>query len=763
MEQNTLDLVAKLLANENINVVRAPVTTAAFDIVGRTLILPQWKEMTPAIDQMLVAHEVAHALFTTTEYNEALETRLKFKRAKSFLNILEDVRIEKLMKRRYPGLRKVFHAGYKELNDMDFFEVRGRDLSTAHFMDRINLYFKVGFGIVVFSPEEKAFVNRAENLDTIEQTVQLAQDIHDFLKEQEAKALALAAAAQQAREDEEVEDTSEDTEGECEQGDGQIPEADDGDTDHSFKDLVGSSSDSDDGESRESDQPGKETSAESEGDSSAKQPTDEESTERTTNVDSTEGTTTKLNGQQNEIEVSIAGFEDQQDQDQQSDDGGDMPTTNTAFESRVSELADTNTVYRYWTIGEMDHDPIVSFKEVTAKINSAYQTPLSTTTIESIRAFKRDTQNNVDYLVKEFEMRKAATAYKRSQVSKSGSLDMKRVWSYKLNDDLFKRVTTVKQGKNHGMVFLLDWSGSMQSVIKDTIDQVTNLAMFCQRAGIAYEVFAFTDAYTSQNTQEYHLRVAGKPIDVNHDKIDVNNTRFSLLELFSNKMSQSDFNTMVNNLKSGRMERVFSLNGTPLNEALVFMYDYIGKFRKANNVEKVSFITLTDGQGGCLCGFDHIQYQRDRTRKTVRHYVRDLYTKESREITRYSPDQTNVLIQMIKSRYECAVLGFYVTQNNRRVLVDALRAHYNDIGQTAAWAAVETMKSDFRAKGYSSLKNTGRDELFVIPTTNTKVQYEQLEVDGAANARSIASKFGKYMSTKKTSRVLLDKFIGYVA
>ena len=65
---------------------------------------------------MLVGHEVGHALFTP---NEDPPKDIPH----SFLNVCEDARIEKLMKRKYPGLSKTFFNGYKELNDEDFFEL----------------------------------------------------------------------------------------------------------------------------------------------------------------------------------------------------------------------------------------------------------------------------------------------------------------------------------------------------------------------------------------------------------------------------------------------------------------------------------------------------------------------------------------------------------------------------------------------------------------------------------------------------------------
>jgi len=91
---NSRDLLAKLLANENLNIVRAPVSTASMDIRSRTLTLPQWKEMSPDVEEMLIGHEVGHALYTTDEYIKEGETRALH----GYMNVIEDVRIEKKIK-----------------------------------------------------------------------------------------------------------------------------------------------------------------------------------------------------------------------------------------------------------------------------------------------------------------------------------------------------------------------------------------------------------------------------------------------------------------------------------------------------------------------------------------------------------------------------------------------------------------------------------------------------------------------------------------
>ena len=79
----------------------------------------------------------------------------------------EDARIEKLMKRKFPGLNKTFFKGYNELADRDFFGIEDTDVSTMTLIDRINLYFK-GNPDIQFSDEEKCFVEMTGASETFD-------------------------------------------------------------------------------------------------------------------------------------------------------------------------------------------------------------------------------------------------------------------------------------------------------------------------------------------------------------------------------------------------------------------------------------------------------------------------------------------------------------------------------------------------------------------------------------------------------------------
>lgn len=698
MKNNSVDLGAKLLASENITIVRAKVATASFDIKSRVLTLPQWKDsMTPEVEQMLLAHEVGHALYTTHEYIEPLETKSYLK---SYMNIIEDVRIEKLIKRKYPGIRKIMLEGYKQLNEKDFFGLKEiDDLSSIKLIDKINLFFKAGYSCgVEFSEEEYEFVKRVEKIETIDEVIALAEEVYEYtrklLKQQIVENL--------------------------------FSDAD--------EDMLGGQSE-DGGKSY-----------------------------------------------QNSIapEEEVEDFENSPELEQQLEEQL-KPDTDENFSDKLEEMADMSTAYKYHYIDETElYDPIVSFKTVLNETKDVDTSSFAKSNSEEYAKFKVESNRVVSYLLKEFETKKSAQLYKRAQTSKVGSLDMKKIWSYKINEDLFKRVTTIPEGKNHGMIFLLDWSGSMDQVLGETIEQVINLALFCHRAQIPYQVFAFTSYYkiTGENhyskISDYHSAFNNASADGSSiSRLSNNLGNMALLEFFSSKMSNVEFNTMARRLLSGYEFRRcpgYSTGGTPLNEALAYMLNHIPKFVQANNIEKMSFITLTDGQGSQLnCSGQTLRsYGYDYNangishRVRLKHFLADPVTKKNYEFSDESSIQTKSILQMIKDRYRVNVVGFYICSNNRNALrsavTDNIPGSFNRVEDM-----VDRMREQFRSNGFASLENSGRDDLFIVPHNKLTVESTELEVNSEQNARQIAKNFTKTMSGRKTSRVLLNRFIQYVA
>ncbi|SUZ58276.1 uncharacterized protein METZ01_LOCUS11130, partial [marine metagenome] len=171
--------LAKLLAEEDISVVHKKVATAAFDVKRRELILPQWKEMPKTIQDLMTLHEVGHALWTSLEMlEEASERKIE----KSFVNVIEDVRIESMIQKRYAGSRKIFRLGYAELIAKNFFKTQGRDLQKLGLIDRINLHFKKTPDIY-FSPEERDWVNRVASCKTEAEVLDTAEELYKWIQD----------------------------------------------------------------------------------------------------------------------------------------------------------------------------------------------------------------------------------------------------------------------------------------------------------------------------------------------------------------------------------------------------------------------------------------------------------------------------------------------------------------------------------------------------------------------------------------------------
>ena len=699
------DMLAKLLATENINIIRSNVKTAAFDIKGRTLILPRWKEMTPTIEEMLMMHEVGHALYTGPDtYSVVFEEK---KHLKDYANVIEDVRIEKKMKERYPGSRKSFNTGYRELNNRDFFGIKDRDLSKLLLIDRINLYFKVGFNCgVQFNAEEQEFIRKVDKCSTEKEVLELAEEIFAYSKDTIKEKIEKRKAITIPGDDEEIEDADEDE--------------DEDDDSSMYDDYIDDEDEDEDEESpRKSSKPSKPT------------PSDHEP--------------------EKEIMDAL------------------KPTTLEKFDEKLEQLADESLIIRYFepSLFKTLDDVIVSYK----KIMPDFAEVLSNNVLlgkSRIAKFKSNSSGMVNYLVKEFEMRKSATAYRRSKISKLGQLDSKKLYAYKLKDDLFREIMTVQDGKKHGMVFLLDWSGSMSDYIEETVEQVINLAMFCQRIQIPYQVFAFTDGYHDETR-----KTEPKIIATNENGISGN---VHLLELFSNKMSNVEFNKMIDYMMCrpwGR-SRKYSLNGTPLNQALLFMVDYLGKFIINNGVEKTTFITLTDGEGGALNGneksrisnrADYEYDQRGQYKKVnVKTYFRDPITKKDYELGTESHEQTGTLLKIIRDRYQVKSVGFFIMNATQRATGSFIRINMPTGDGSSDIDLLASILSSLRKDKFCILKNVpGRDEMYLLSSTS-KIRDDTMgKINEDMSASSIARVLGNSMNARKTSRVVLNKFIGMVA
>ena len=690
--------LARLLATENLIVEHRKVPTASFDVERRVLTLPNWDRASGVVYDMLVGHEVGHALFTPNE-----DWTSEHKCPKDFINVIEDARIEKLMKRKYPGLRKSFSGGYKELNDKDFFGIEGEDFDTFSLIDRINLHFKIGASAMLpFSIEEQVFVARTDLAETFEEVCQIAVDVYNFSKQEKVQEPApqeMPASQQQqgGGDNENIDAEQSEQQGEQMTHEEMLEEAERREEENDVGDY---------------DEPG------------------EVGSETQSNFDrAAEQLTNKYSN--NPVYVEIP-------------ESVDLPT----YIADWTEVHDWIDEYRSkFLAGGEDIDRSDRYDDVD----------------KSYREFRKQSQKEVNYLVKEFECRKSADAYARAGQSKTGVLNTSKLHTYKYNDDIFKKVTVLPDGKNHGMIFVLDWSGSMGTVLMDTVKQLINLCWFCRKVQIPFEVYAFTyewnDAYFQGDEEEYGQEYA---YERKNNMLSVHK-RFSLLNLATSRSNSKSFDTSIKHLY--RLAYYYSrsaiyyhnpmgldLSGTPLNESLITLKTLIPQFQKQNDLQKVNVCILTDGEGNNLSydvelndyvGNRSVQANcclRDRKiGRTYRHF--------DYEITN---SLTTILLENLKDSFpQVNFIGFRIGNGS-----DFSQLYKGIHGWKHDHDAI--MKQWRKQKSWE-LNGLGYDSLYVLGQTTLSSDVE-FDVEAGAKKTEISKSFRSMLKAKTTNKKILSSF-----
>ena len=721
--------LAKLLSEEDVNVVHKQMSTAYFDAKKRELGLPIWKdeEMTKDIYDLMVCHEIGHALWTPLDMLESAALR---KINHSFVNILEDARIEKKVKNKYPGSVGVFKRGYNDLISKNFFGIDDNDVNDLNLIDKINVFFK-GNSDVTFSKEEKVWVKKVANTKTPDDVLKLAEELYKYMKENSPKTEPM--------------DNPDES--------GEVGEKDD-ETD-TIESVFGDNLDSD--------------NADNNGDM-------DDGNELDDDTDKSEGDST-VGGESSE-----------------NDDNVPKATTDTASTDALDELRDKNAEERlYANIPEINmNNHIVDYKTCIKEFYGKYaensEDCYFSETLEKLEELKKDSKKTVAYMVKEFEMKKSADLYARAAVSKTGSLNMAKLHTYKYNEDLFKKVTVLPGATNHGMVMVLDWSGSMYQNLAGTCAQLFNLIWFCRKVKIPFEVFAFSDIYPRKGI----LPEGFFPWQNEFKYGDIALKPFSLLNFFSSNMTIKEEMEMMHSMwmYTNRFNRrdyyydayplaphdAYTLGGTPLNEAIIAMMKIVPKFKSDTGVQKVNTIFLTDGESSGLKGvYDYCLVttgpDKGNYNKTKKKFPWNRFGKKDVVITDLnnktyeinSSSMTNELLSILKNQVgNQNVVGFFIAGSGRTGRVDK-RSLYSLCPGDSNDAIMEKVKFINKNK-YLAITQCGYDEYYVLPGGNNLcVESVGLSDDliGASKAK-LKTAFGKSMKGKIVSRPLLNKFIKLV-
>lgn len=812
---NDKALLARLLATENITVIHKKIPTAMFDVKGRTLMLPIWKEMAGDIYDMLIGHEVGHALFTPkVDKNEAgqLIDPKNVKIAALLMNVVEDARIEKLIKRRYPGLRGNFVRAYRDLTDRDFFRTKGKDLTQLNLIDRLNLHFKCGasYGIQ-FNEAEEPFVKMLSELESWDDSVRADKALYEYMKmhpetqpppppqdgesgeesdESGESSDSKKSPKKKSKSNKNDKDKKKKKKSESEKSESEESESDDSEESEESDDSDGSG----ESEGEENESEGEESNdSDSEGDSEAEgEDSDDDSESDAGNAGESEGEESDLDG-----EGEAADDADGEEGDSESetdalvtptehpepapggnngagstgailpDDAPDFEIgTQQSFNDLENSLVDaTARDIHYVNLPRpMLKNSIVPFKDVHKEIYDYYaQKPKGDPSRvdeakKRLLDFTKENSPVIAYLAKEFEINKAADEQRRTQIATSGMLDTRKLHRYKFSEDIFKRLTSVTHGKNHGLVVFVDWSGSMSTHLAGTFEQLFILSMFCRKVNIPFDVYTFgaSDRYNTGG-KKYFSETPGEM------RLGCGNLRHFL----SSEMSGSQYQAALINLmmlRIGSCERGSTspengMGGTPLNEAIISCSEVVKQFRLRNNVQIVNAIFITDGDANStteVIGDDGRRSMMIRGGDKV--IMRDQDTKREYVATDDWDSAANsitaMLLQWLREKMEINVIGFFITASTRAANLS------HSIGREMTKEDQKSWTKD----GFVKTTQRGYTEYYVIPGGNAlNVTSAGLNVTGPMTVENVKKAFLEQNKGRLKSRVLLGRFVKLIA
>lgn len=707
--------LAKLLATEDLIVENRKVSTAQFNVNTRVLTLPKWDRASNNVYDLLVGHEVGHALFTP---NIDPPNDLPH----HFLNVTEDARIEKLMKRKYPGLSKTFYRGYKELADSDFFCIEGEDVSKMNLADRVNLYFKIGNyeNIPIENDREKEILKMVAAAETFDDAISAAKVIYEYCKE-----------FQETEKKETPEQNPEQNPNTETSGNGSSSSQDQSEQDRG-KEV--------DGEDTQSSEEQSETSKE---------------------VETNESNTVSKSHDPLEVKT----------QQSLSNQIENLSTKSYGEDPKYLEIPDVNL-----DVAIVDNEEIYSYIDA---FYSEYDNKLSEQpqdydpflkVDDQYRTFKKSAQKEVNYLLKEFECKKAADSYARATTARTGILDCTKLHTYKYNEDLFKKVSIIPDGKNHGLVFILDWSGSMAEVLLDTIKQLYNLIWFCKKANIPFDVYAFTNEWFRFDGPDCY---APKVVESIENQLFIDES-FRLLNLFNHRTKAKDFEHQM--LMIWRIANAFqtrwgvyyevpyrmSLSGTPLNETVICLHKILPQFKNQNKVQKVQCVILTDGESGWLSYTRKTKMNNGKerfSRGAVRYdvaYLRDrklgtTYLLESKGWG----DLTDVLLHNLSDRNpDINFVGIRLLGSKD---ISNFISRY-----TKSTDESTQLRSDWKKNRSVAIKSSSYDVYFGLSAQSLAAD-TTFEVSESATKSQIKSAFVKSLSTKKLNKKVLSEFVNLIA
>ena len=618
MTTHSTDVFARLLAAENLAVVHdASAETASFDLDSRVLTLPVWDTMSGHVYDMLVSHEVSHALHTPLEgwKNELEAAGPNASLVQHYINVVEDVRIERMIQAKFPGLRPDYKAGRQWMKQHIMGDVLA-DVANgkAHSIDHVNLFAKGMLDATDLTADEMAMYDRCYACETFDEVVALAKEFINELPEQEQNGDASNGNAQ----------------GEGQEG---------GEGAHGDEQAEGSAQGDDNANANGEGQDQSENAqanSEAKGDGSMESAADAKD----------DGSNADSNDQRSEAAKKM----------------------DAAMKGLVNQSASDHQMRNLPVVGKRMNDFLITADEI---INSHVGSTITANSIatRNYTNLQQEQKAMVNHMVNLFNQKRSATAHKRARRAKTGVLDTVKMTNYKWSEDIFRQIKVMPEGKNHGFFMLVDWSGSMSDKIIETVKQTIMLAEFCRRVNVPFRVAAFS------STGAEYLRNKERAEYVKGDLEPLYGT--CLVEYLSSDLKKADFDKAATVFFDSAIGCTYdrtsyrcsghkfdSLGSTPLDEGIMIASERMMQMRAAGKCEIMNLIVLTDGEASSNM-FVSTDWGRQKQGATITDPISGLRfnTVNSWETVRQS---TKMALDVLRARVgQVNIVGIYLASCKR--------------------------------------------------------------------------------------------------
>ena len=619
MTTHSTDVFARLLAAENLAVVHdASAETASFDLDSRVLTLPVWDTMSGHVYDMLVSHEVSHALHTPLEgWKKELDAAgANASLVQHYINVVEDVRIERMIQAKFPGLRPDYKAGRQWMKQHIMGDVLA-DVANgkAHSIDHVNLFAKGMLDATDLTADEMAMYDRCYACETFDEVVALAKEFINELPEQEQNG------------------------GDASDGNAQGEGQEGGEGAHGDEQAEGSAQGDDNANANGEGQDQSENAqanSEAKGDGSMESAADAKD----------DGSNADSNDQRSEAAKKM----------------------DAAMKGLVNQSASDHQMRNLPVVGKRMNDFLITADEI---INSHVGSTITANSIatRNYTNLQQEQKAMVNHMVNLFNQKRSATAHKRARRAKTGVLDTVKMTNYKWSEDIFRQIKVMPEGKNHGFFMLVDWSGSMSDKIIETVKQTIMLAEFCRRVNVPFRVAAFS------STGAEYLRNKERAEYVKGDLEPLYGT--CLVEYLSSDLKKADFDKAATIFFDSAIGCTYdksdyrcsgykfdSLGSTPLDEGIMIASERMMQMRAAGKCEIMNLIVLTDGEASSNM-FVSSDWGRQAQGATITDPISGLRfnTKNNWDTVRQS---TKMALDVLRARVgQVNIVGIYLASNKR--------------------------------------------------------------------------------------------------